>query len=105
MKKSTILFSAILAVIVGSSFTHANSSKGQNLDLNAIKKGHIVDVKDLRGHKQIVNVVIDGSIVTNQVNTTDVIVTQNYAVVGTSPGTGTGTGKNTKLAKLINDYK
>ena len=100
MKKSTIFFSAILAVIVGSSFTQANSSKAQSLDLTNISNGHVSNIQNTRGYKQLINSVIDGYIITNQVT---INLTENYNVVGVPPGTGTG--KNLKLTKLINDYK
>ncbi|MCD9617432.1 hypothetical protein [Chryseobacterium gleum] len=100
MKKSTILFAAILAVIVGSSFTKVNSSKAQGLDINNERKDLVFNIKNARGTSDLVYVVIDGYIVTNQVT---INLTENRNVVGIPPDTGTG--KNSKLAKLINDYK
>lgn len=100
MKKSTILFSAILAVIIGSSFTNVNSSKAQGLNITNEKKDLMVNIKNTRGTRELINAVIDGYILTNQVT---INLTENRNVVGTPPDTGTG--KNSKLAKLINDYK
>ncbi|ASW74675.1 hypothetical protein IQ37_18040 [Chryseobacterium piperi] len=97
MKKSTILFSAVLAVIVGSSFTQANSSKLQDLDLNTTPKGKFHYSKDIKGYRQYLNLVIDGVLATAEAG---VLVTKNYAINAT-----TSTGETTKLEKLIKTYK
>ncbi|MCD9617433.1 hypothetical protein [Chryseobacterium gleum] len=104
MKKSTILFSAALTVIVASSFSQANSSRLEDLNNDTNDKNQSTSIKDLRGYRD--NIIV-GTSATAMPGTLDnlAITDSSTGVFLSGPGTGTGTGKNTKLENLINNYK
>ncbi|WP_313000539.1 hypothetical protein [Chryseobacterium gleum] len=102
MKKSTILFSAALTIIVASSFSQANSSRLEDLNNNADNKTHSTPIRDLKGYK---NNIIIGTAATAFPGTLNNQVTADSSTGLVFSGPGTGTGKNKKLEHLINNYK
>lgn len=102
MKKNTIIFSAALTVIVASSFSKANSSRFEDLNNDTSNKNQSTSIEGLRGYR---NNIITGTSATAMPGTLDNLVTTDSSTGLVASGPGTGTGKNTKLENLINNYK
>lgn len=103
MKKSTILFSAALAVVVGSSFTQANSSRLDGLNSQMTNQANSGNVKELRGYKSTIVLGSSATAFPGTINNQVTVETNAQVIIVSDPGTGTG--KMTKLEKLINTYK
>lgn len=103
MKKNVFLFSIVLALIIGYSFTNANSSRAEDLDLK--ETGKISpDKKDFTG---TLNTYIIGSSATQYPGTLNLTISSSSSTSTTTdidPGTGTGISGKSKLEKLVDTY-
>ncbi len=104
MKKTVLLCSAIVAVLLGSSFTQVNSNKLQELDLADFENIDSIDKQLLKGTRDNIIVGTSATAFPGDLNN---ITTSSQTKVIIDPGTGTTIvvdGGTTKLEKLLESY-